>query len=476
MIKKSKFRININLDKAEKEVAKVKESIPVLVESNISKEIIGFIESLLKSYEYIVEQANLTSQNSSLSPSGDRKGSEGGDGASEGPNKRPSGGQIGHQGHRLQPVEKPDYIKKLEISKAVKGKNYEVVGYERRQVIEMKVTREVTEYVSEIIKREDGTVVMAEFPVGVEEAVQYGSTVRALAVTLTQKEMMASDRVRKFLKEHGLELSEGSLYNWIEKAYMLLLPFVISMRKKILSSEVSNVDETGSRVNGKNWWLHTFSTVKYVLLYFHPARGQKALEDINLIPQYLGTLVHDGWKSYFKYGCKHSLCNAHHLRELRWCVEHKYEWANLMSRHLSLMKKETEKELKNREIKELMARYMDILADGEKEIGEVDSFVTNKAMNLLKRLREYMEETTRFLKEVEVPFTNNLAERDIRMTKVKQKVSGCFRSENGAKHYARITSYLKTCERFEIGASEALMALFEGKLSEILQRLELVAE
>jgi transposase len=402
------------------------------------------VKDMSEGFRIMADKLKLNSQNSSKPPSSDRKKDIESKGKKEGDGKLP-GGQVGHPGKTLEPVSNPDYTKRIEIPQEVKGKNYKVIGEERRQVIDIIIKKEVTEYVSEIIKREDGQIITGEFPPGVVNPVQYGNSVKVLAVTTLQEQVVSTERTAGFLKDHGIKISQGTLCNWLELANQRLLPFVLAIRKQILQSEVINADETGIRVEGKNWWLHTLSSPKHVLIYIHRKRGQEAFDGINIIPRYLGTLVHDGFKSYFKYECKHSLCNAHHLRELRWCKDHRLKWGEEMLEHLLSMKKRTEQanDINSEEMDELTGNYTRILESGKKEM-ETNTAGGKKAQNLLKRLEKYMEETLRFLKESKVPFTNNLAERDIRMSKVKQKISGSFRSVNGAKYYARIRSYLLT--------------------------------
>jgi transposase len=423
------------------------------------------VEDMAEGFRLMADRLKLNSRNSSKPPSTDRKGNNHKEGKSP-------GGQEGHPGKTLEPVAKPDEVKRLEIAAEDKGKNYQVIGEERRQVIDLIIKKYVTEYVSEIIKKEDGEIITAQFPPGVDDRVQYGGGVKAQVISMTQTQMVSTERTANFLKEHEIGISEGSICNWIKEAYELLYPFILLIRELILKSAVINVDETGIRVNGKNWWIHTLSGEKYALLYAHRSRGRKALEQINIIPKYGGVLVHDGFKVYFKYQCEHGLCNAHHLRELQWCKEQGLKWAEELSDHLLLMKERAGKEkLSIKEIEELTQRYLEILNLGREEMEKIGNYPRTKAINLHKRLEKYTIETLKFMSNPKVPFTNNLAERDIRMTKVKQKVSGCFRSEKGAKYYARIRSYILTCRRSGIEEGDAITALFNGHLPDILKKI-----
>ena len=195
---------------------------------------------------------------------------------------------------------------------------------------------------------------------------------------------------------------------------------------------------------------------------------------MGILPLFCGTLCHDHWKPYFSYNCKHSLCNAHHLRELDWCAELQgQQWAKRMLDLLNEINDEKDKtgKLTQEQQSSFQKRYRTILTQGEvecpiaeKKAGKMGKAKQSKSRNLLERLRDYEEETLRFMRETSVPFTNNQGENDIRMTKVQQKISGCFRSMNGAKQFCRIRSYISTCRKNEINPTEALKLLFDGKL------------
>lgn len=434
------------------------------------------IKTMAEGFRLMADKLKLNSNNSSKAPSTDSKGNI----SNKDKNKkgRRPGGQVGHPGHKLEKVANPDKIVHIKINEELKGNNYKVMEPEHRQVIDIVIKRVVTEYIAEKILKENGEIITAPFPAGVTDKVQYSENVRAEAVLMTQVQMSSTERTAQHFRDHGIPISEGTICNWNELAYILLGPFLIMLRQILLEQKVLHADETSIRVDGQNWWIHTISSDKYALLNLDKNRGNKALRRINIIPKYGGVLVHDAFSMYFKYQCEHGLCNAHHLRELEWCSEENYEWAKKMIGHLMLIKEKidtsTEK-LGITEINELTATYHKILEEGAVEI-EHRPLTSNKIKNLHKRLEKYHKETLKFMTDPEVPFTNNLAEQDIRMTKVKQKVSGCFRSVKGAKCYARIRSYLLTCSRFGISAKEAITALFSGRLDEILKKCEIIAE
>ncbi|TAJ99884.1 IS66 family transposase, partial [bacterium] len=196
--------------------------------------------------------------------------------------------------------------------------------------------------------------------------------------------------------------------------------------------------------------------------------GQEAMDRMGVLPYFRGVLMHDHWKPYFGYECIHALCNAHHLRELEAAVEFdSQKWAKKMQDLLITMRDAVEKDggtvSKSRAIKFRKAyRKLLRLAEIECPHNPLQRAQT-KSRNLLVRLRDFETETLRFLIEANVPFTNNRGENDIRMTKVQQKISGCFRSMDGAKVFCRVRSYLSTCRKNGIGPSEALRLLFDGK-------------
>ncbi len=200
------------------------------------------------------------------------------------------------------------------------------------------------------------------------------------------------------------------------------------------------------------------------------------MDDIGILPRFQGILCHDHWKPYYQYGIAHALCNAHHLRELERALEQdKQLWAQSMIELLKEMNVATQDaggRLDHLASQEYRMRYRNLLAEAEKECPAPDSgrekgrrgrLARSKARNLLERLRDFEDDVLRFTVEPDVPFSNNQAENDIRMTKVQQKISGCFRSWEGAMMFCRIRSFLSTCRKQGVSASEALRLLFEGK-------------
>jgi transposase len=241
-----------------------------------------------------------------------------------------------------------------------------------------------------------------------------------------------------------------------------------------------HADETGVNINGKRNWLHVLCTNVVSLFHIDPKRGKDAMDTMGVLSKFNGVLCHDHWKPYFNYDCKHSLCNAHHIRELAYAEEVEGQaWAGDLRRLLLQANKEVsqqEGQLSSKRSREITKQYHDILARGEiecppseKRQGKRGRPKQTKSRNLLERLRDFETETLRFMRERIVPFTNNQGENDLRMTKVQQKVSGCFRSMKGAQIFARVRSYINTCQKNGVRPTEALTLLFEGSLPDFVK-------
>lgn len=249
----------------------------------------------------------------------------------------------------------------------------------------------------------------------------------------------------------------------------------------MIESLLIHSDETGINVNGKRMWLHCAVNERWSYFYPHEKRGSEAMDFIGILPNFTGTLAHDHWKPYYTYiDCDHSLCNAHHVRELEWVMDNhpQYTWAQAMQDLLFEINDAVNKTEKNccddASATAYRLRYREIIAigDGQMPLPTADPNQPpkrgrekkTKARNLLERLRDFEEDTLRFMMVSYVLFTNNNGENAIRMTKVQQKISGCFRSMDGAKIFCRIRSYLLTAQKHDISPTEALQTLFQGKL------------
>jgi transposase len=423
----------------------------------------------------MANRLNLSSRNSSKPPSSDpnreKKPRKKGD--------RKPGGQNGHKGRTLEKVDTPDKVEVLKVDRAkLPEGQYTEVGYETRQVFNIEISRVVTEYQAQILEDENDNRFTADFPVGVNQPVQYGNTVKAHAVYMSQFQLIPYDRMTDYFADQlDIPVSAGSFFNFNRQAYDLLETFEAIVKQKLIDAKLAHADETGVNINGDRRWLHCCSNDLWTLLYPHEKRGTEAMDEIGILPSFKGILCHDHWKPYYRYECTHSLCNAHHLRELtRAWEQDKQAWAKEMQ---ALLESINQKVLDAGGVlskymqQKFRQQYRDLLAEAEKECPPPDESRTkgqkgrikrSKSRNLLERLRDFEDDVLRFMTVSDVPFTNNLGERDIRMTKVQQKISGCFRSFEGAKIFCRLRSYLSTCRKHGISSSDALELLFDGKL------------
>lgn len=295
---------------------------------------------------------------------------------------------------------------------------------------------------------------------------------------MSQFQLLPYDRIRDHFQEQmRIPVSAGSVFNVNKEAYEQLDGFELWAKAQLATSDLMHVDETGINVDGKRHWLHCGSNSALTLLYPHTNRGTEAMDEMGVLPFFNGVLCHDHWTPYYRYACTHSLCNAHPLRELERAWEQDDQhWAKAMKVRLIDMNKTVADAggcLPATDADPWRQRYRRLLeeADSEcpppdespREEGKRGRLKRSKARNLLERLRNVEHDVLRFMDVEYVPFTNNQGENDLRMTKVQQKISGCFRSMEGAKIFCRVRSYLSTCRKQGMSATEALALLFQGK-------------
>jgi transposase len=468
---------SVDVDTAIENVQKLLEE-----DKGISNALKAAISILLILVKALANRLGLNSKNSSKPPSTDDKSKRQPKEKSN-PPKNPRGGQNGHAGTTLTPIDSPDQIEIIEIDRSqLPPGNYKLVGYEKRQVINIFFSRVVTEYQAQILEDKLGNQFIAPFPDGVVRPVQYGSSVKAHAVYLSQFQLIPFERIQaQFVDQYNIPISTGSFYNFNRDAYVKLSEFEAVAKQALIHAELAHADETGINVDGKRAWLHSVSNDKWTLFYVHLKRGCEAMIAMGILPFFLGILCHDHWMPYFKYLCTHALCNAHHLRELiRAYEQDAQQWAEKMRKLLLDIKDDVEKNegvLSKVDSDKWREKYRAILLEADIECPAPDEpkkkkrgrVKRTKSRNLLERLRDHEDDVLRFMDVIYVPFTNNQGERDIRMTKVQQKISGCFRSMEGAETFCRIRSYLLTCQKNSIGAAEALEILFNGKLPDFIQ-------
>lgn len=447
-------------------------------DESLSAEMRALIDVLVLVIQLLLEKLGSNSTNSSIPPSKDQNRKK----KKAGENTKKAGGQEGHKGITLEKEKNPDVIRNIEVDRTIiPPGEYSPVGYEARQVIDIEISKVVTEYRAEILQDINGKKFMAEFPEGVTRPIQYGNSVKAQATYMSLQQLLPYERVGDYFENQcGIGISTGTLVNFNKEAFDRLEEFEEIVKAKLIAQPLLHADETGINVNGKNIWLHTASNDLWTLFFPHEKRGGDAMKAMGVLEHFKGILCHDHWKPYFQFDCLHALCNAHHLRELeRSWEQDKQTWAKSMQNLLLEMNKEKNKHggtVPENIAAEFLARYRKILSEANDECppppkikeGKRGRTARSKSRNLLERLINFEAETLRFLFEKVVPFTNNQGERDIRMTKVQQKVSGCFRSMDGAKNFCRVRSYLSTCGKHGIGPADALKTLFSGKLPPFL--------
>ncbi len=447
---------------------------------NLSPALKSAMEVLILLVSVLLNRTTLNSKNSSKSPSSDpdrlkqsRKKSD-----------KPTGAQKGHVGTTLKKIADPDEIEIIKIDKRTLPKgDYTDVGYESRQVFDIVFSRQVTEYQAQVLEDAQGKRFVADFPEGVTKAVQYGKQLKAHAVYLSQYQLLPYKRVQEYFSDQlQIPISEGSIYNFNVQAYTLLAGFEKLSQKRLIQASLNHADETGININGKRHWLHCTSNVQWTHYFPHEKRGLEAMNEAGILPEFKGILCHDHWKPYYRYSFTHSLCNAHHLRELtRAWEQDNQQWAKNMGQLLRDINHAVDNaggSLGETDAEKYRKKYRRLLQCAEEECPppkrpqakvKRGRLKRSKARNLLERLINYEADVLRFMDNSIVPFTNNQGERDIRMTKVQQKISGCFRSIQGAQIFCRIRGYLSTCRKQGINSTEAMALLFNGELPDFSQ-------
>ncbi len=447
----------------------------------------GLIDSLQERIRTLERQQAKDSHNSSLPPSSDRfvrppKSLRTKSG-------KKAGGQPGHRGHHLRQVEIPDEVLIHPVSSCaycqhdLRSQGASIP--ERRQVIDLPAKRLwVTEHwVEEKQCPVCSHLTRAPFPAAVSAPAQYGTGIQTLATYLVEGQAVPYARASQLLQEVlGVQLSAGSIASFVKACHQQLAEVETNLKAALVKTKVIHQDETGLRVGKAGWWVHVCSTDRLTHYAAHPSRGRKALDAIGIAPQFRGTSVHDGLHSYQGYAFTQAWCNVHHLRELTFVEEElKQPWARQMKDLLLDMKAEVERakalgqhELDVLVLARLLRRYEELLAEGylanpppapsksEQAKRTPGRAKQNPARNLLDRFSGGKWAVLRFLLDFAVPFDNNQAERDLRMIKVQQKVSGCFRTEQGVAMFCRIRSYLSTLRKQGIALLSALRQTLAG--------------
>ena len=380
---------------------------------------------------------------------------------------RASGGQPGHPGSTLQPNENPQQIQVHPLLECGCGEDLSqepALDFERRQVFDLPtLSLECTEHRAEIKECPScGRTCRAEFPADVKAPVQYGKNFRALLAYLYDAQEGASRRIREMAQEmFGFAVSEATLQSARQEQYDALEPFEHRLVEILPQEPILHADETSLPVNKVTHWLHVLCTPLLTFFSIQPSRSKEAIQAIGIIPRFAGWLMHDFLASYLTFdNCLHTFCKSHLMRELVFLFEqHQQLWANdlheLFREMLRCVQEHKARDapLTPAELDRWYEQYRKLLRAGRQanpitpEQTRKKRLKQSKEQNLLDRLEGCEECILAFLWELGLPFTNNEAERDFRMMKVRVKISGCFRTLAGARCHARIRSYISTLRK-----------------------------
>ena len=404
--------------------------------------------------------------------------------------KRQPGGQKGHRGHTLEFKPEPDEIithrpEKCGYCQMKYPDEMAAIQIKQRQVIDLPPLQVITteHRVETIACPHCQQTTTAAFPKEVTNPVQYGPRIKQLAVYLKHQQFIPYERGRQFFQDlFGLQLGGGTLQNFTEYAAIRLQPVTEQIKRAISGHDVAHFDETGFYVGGKRVWCHSSSTETLTYYQPHRRRGTMATNEIGILPEFQGTAVHDNWPAYWQYDhLKHALCNVHHLRELVAIEEHYHQrWATRM-KQLLLLAKATVTDahdsgasaLPAKKQQQIVRLYTKLVIaglcanpppEGGWPAGKRGRPKKTKPRNLLERFDNRRAAILAFIYDFKVPFDNNLAERDIRMMKVQQKVSGCFRSWDGAEQFCIIRGYISTNRKQGLSVWQALGSIFSGDI------------
>lgn len=396
--------------------------------------------------------------------------------------RRP-GKQPGAPGAHLRQVEDPDeVIEHVPSGCGGCGAGLDgalVAGTERRQVFDLPPERvQVVEHRLQRRVCGCGTVTTAPAPPGVGAPAVYGPRLRALAVYYLHVQHLPTARVAVLFAEvHGVSVSEGFLTQVLADAGAATGPFLTKVRTDLVAAKVAHFDETGVRVSGCLQWLHSASTDKLTLLGVHERRGVQGIEATGVLPAFTGIAVHDGWFPYRQYDVAHGLCNAHHLRELTAVTERNPDqtWASELidllraANRAAHAARDTGRDaLDPHQLRALQTSYDELISAGRAAnpppppTGRRGAPRLGKTGSLLRRLDQRREEVLRFASDLRVPFTNNQAERDLRMAKLQMKISGCWRTTGGADTFCALRSYTATARKNGASVLDALTDLLNG--------------
>jgi len=455
------------------------------------------IRELQETIRDLQRQLNQNSRNSSRPPSGDGFNKPSPKSQRTKSGKKP-GGQKGHKGAGMSIPHDPDEVKKHipqrcktcpHLAQCTADGSVFTCG-EVRYEVNAVITTTVIEHQS--IKASNCPCgernLVGSFPEGIRAYVQYGDSVTALVGLLSTYGAMSAMRIHTLMGSVlGVSLSTGTITAMVSRCASKAGNILEKIRKLLTGSDVVHFDETGTDVNGRTIWVHSSSTESLTYQTINQRRGQSGMEDNGVLPDFDGTAVHDCWSPYWKYdGATHAVCNAHLLRELTSVEEYipEHTWATAFKTLLIAMKTTKEKaiakgaeELSYYHLHKFSRQYDDIMQTADSECPEPPDppekkkgrKKKGKERSLIERLMALKDSVCLFIHDFRVPFDNNQAERDVRNVKTKTKVSGCFRTEDGAQDYLDIMSYLSTGRKHGVSVYDAMIAALSGNAEIVLQ-------
>jgi len=431
------------------------------------------------------EQINKNSNNSSKPPSSDGFNKPNPKSLRK-PSGKKQGAQEGHKGKRFSITQSPDKTIRHIPSKCIGcsnvGKCISCGITDTRYAVDIRIDTKVTAHqvLSFKCKKEGGKLLTGRFPANITGTIQYGDNLEALAVALNTVGMMGIKRTHDILSAvFGVPISTGTICSMVKSCAGKLVNTVEQIRAIVTSLPLAHFDETGTRADKKTIWVHNASNEDFTYLTVEEKRGVVGMNASGILPGFHGIAVHDCWKSYWSYDVTHAICCAHLLRELTGVSENHPEqaWADKMKKLLLHMKKARDtavdsdkKNLSYYYLHGFDTEYDSIINKAreqnpikEKQANKRGRLPKGKLRALVERLAEYKGGVCLFTKNFIVPFDNNQTERDVRMVKVKTKVSGCFRTKEGADSFARIMSYIGTANKHGINSFVAIKKALEGQ-------------
>lgn len=418
--------------------------------------------------ERLRKQLNNDSNNSSKPPSSDAKGKAPNTYNGRTTTDKKSGGQAGHKGKHLSKKVIEEKIAGGQMTREVVNHGTATGRYVSKYIIDMRLETIATEH------RFYGNV---SIPAELRPEAQYGSGIKTLAVNLAGQGLVSWNRIVDMVAawtNGAIELSEGTIYNFLSEFNEKAAGFIEMTKTKLLNNSVLHVDETGARINARNMFFRNYSDEQRVLYTANQTKGKKAIEDDGILPQYAGILVHDHNTVNYNYGMGNAECNVHIIRYLRANSDNTHHhWSEEMTEFLLLLKRSKEVAVsfgagrfEQADLEGYQKRYDEIVLAGFEVLKDTKSkFYRDEEQKLLKRLKKYRDNHLLFAVNFDVPFDNNLSERDLRMVKTKQKVSGCFRSLGGAKIFASLMSVIKSAIKQNFSPYAAVFSVFNHNLS-----------